>query len=133
MQPAVPPSQPTLKVLCLEDNPLIALHLEQMIEDFGHVFVATLESFSDLKAEFDAQPADCVLVDIDLADGRTGIDAARWLTDRGVAALFVTGQEQLALNHGAVSVGIVAKPVQPDALRLALDRLARVRLVPDQV
>ncbi len=116
-----------LRVLCLEDNPLIAFHLEQMVEDFGHRFVAAVESFSDLQASFDTLEVDCALVDIDLADGRTGPDAAAWLSSRGVAVIFVTGQEQLAQDHGHHSAGFVSKPVRPEALRCALDKLGSTR------
>ena len=117
------PARP-LKVLCLEDNPLIVMHLEQMIEDCGHVFVGSLESFADLREQFDALAVDCVLVDIDLADGRTGPDAASWLAHRKVATLFVTGQERLAEELRDLVVGIVPKPLSLRALKTGLDRIA---------
>ena len=119
----IPPPATPLRVLCLEDNPLIVMHLEQMIEDCGHVFVASLESFADLREQFGAMAVDCVLVDIDLADGRTGPDAASWLADRKVAALFVTGQEQLAQELRHLVVGIVPKPLSLRALKAGLDQI----------
>lgn len=115
------------RILCLEDNPLIVLHLELMIEDLGHVFVGALESLAELKDRFEALLVDCVLVDIDLADGRTGPEAAAWLFERGVPALFVTGQETIANDHRAVVLEVIAKPVCPGALRAGLDRVAAVR------
>ena len=124
MHSEVPPTATPLKVLCLEDNPLIVMHLEQMIEDCGHVFTASLESFADLKAQFDALAVDCVLVDIDLADGRTGPDAAAWLADRKVPALFVTGQERLAEERRDLVVGVVPKPRSLRVLKAGLDQIA---------
>lgn len=115
-----------LRILCLEDNPLIVLHLEQMIEDLGHVFVAAMESFVEMRDRFDRLLVDCVLVDIDLADGRTGPDAAAWLNERGVPAVFVTGQDRLAREFGDRVVDVVPKPVDPDLLRKALNKLAAV-------
>jgi CheY-like chemotaxis protein len=121
-----PPTAP-LRVLCLEDNPLIVMHLEQMIEDSGHLFVAALESFSELKEQLGDMTVDCVLVDIDLADGRTGPDAAVWLSDRGIPALFVTGQESLARDLRHLVVGVVAKPVSIGALKAGLEQIVSRR------
>ena len=118
------PAQP-LRILCLEDNPLIVMHLEQMIEDCGHMFVGSMESFVDLKEQFDATAVDCVLVDIDLADGRTGPDAASWLGERAVAALFVTGQERLAQDLRHLVAGIVPKPLSLRTLKTELDQIRR--------
>lgn len=117
---------PQLRVLCLEDNPLVVLHLEQMIEDLGHVFVAALESFAEMRDRFDRLLVDCVLVDIDLADGRTGPDAAAWLSERGVPAVFVTGQDTLAREFSDRVIDVVPKPVAAEALRLALSRAAAI-------
>ena len=118
LAPAMPSR--SLRVFCLEDNPLIVFHLEHMIEDLGHVFVGALGSFSDLKDHWSALDLDCVLVDIDLADGRTGPDAAAWLTGKGVPTLFVTGQDSVAAEHVGKVVGIVPKPITPSAFKAAM-------------
>lgn len=117
-------SEAPFRILCLEDNPLIVLHLELMIEDLGHVFVGALESLSELKSRFGAMLIDCVLIDIDLADGRTGPEAAAWLFERGIPALFVTGQEAIADEYRDVVVEIIAKPVSTSALRAGLERIS---------
>lgn len=113
------PSAP-LRVFCLEDNPLIVFHLEQMIEDLGHVFAGALESFDDLLNRAPAIEMDCALVDIDLADGATGPAAAAWLSARGIPSVFVTGQEAIAAQHPDICVGIVPKPITDAALAEAL-------------
>lgn len=118
------PQQAPFRILCLEDNPLIVLHLELMIEDLGHICVGALESLAELKDRFETLLVDCVLIDIDLADGRTGPEAAAWLFERGVPALFVTGQEAIANDHRAVVLEVIAKPVSAVALRAGLDRVA---------
>lgn len=113
-------SSRSLRVFCLEDNPLIVFHLEQILEELGHVFVGAVESFSDMKDHWSSLDVDCALVDIDLADGRTGPEAVAWLAEQGVPALFVTGQNDLATLYEKDVVGIVAKPVAPEALAAAL-------------
>lgn len=118
-------SQPvqTLRVLCLEDNPLIAFHIEQMIEDLGHVPALTLPSFEALSALPDLA-FDVALVDIDLADGCTGPDAAKWLGKKGVPSFFVTGQKEIAEAHAHLVRGYLLKPVDHPHLEQALDALS---------
>lgn len=113
MTPLASRPPPSMRIFCLEDNPLIVLHLEQMIEDLGYVFVGALESFADLQDRFSSLDMDGALVDIDLADGRTGPAAAAWLSERGVSTIFMTGQERVAAQHADVSLGFVTKPVSP--------------------
>jgi CheY-like chemotaxis protein len=105
-----------LRIFYLEDNPLIIFHVEAMIEDLGHIFAGSANSFAELMRMIDALEVDGVLVDIDLADGRTGPDAAVWLKKRGIPALFVTGQQQIAVQHQAAVLGFVRKPISASDL-----------------
>lgn len=113
---------PVLRILCLEDNPLIAFHVEQMIEDLGHLPVAMLDSFAELQALPDVQ-ADCALIDIDLADGCTGPDAAQWLRQRGIPGIFVTGQKDIAEANAELVTGYLVKPIGMEGLKRVLDEL----------
>jgi len=118
---------PVLRILCLEDNPLIAFHVEQMIEDLGHLPIATLDSFTELQALPDVQ-ADCALIDIDLADGCTGPDAAQWLRQRGIPGIFVTGQKEIAEANAEHVTGYLVKPIAMEGLKRVLDEfLAKPR------
>lgn len=121
------PQIPPLRVLCVEDNPLIVFHLQQMIEDLGHRFVQAFEAFDEMRDQVDVTQIDCALVDIDLNDGRTGPDAAAWLHERGVPTLFVTGQDQLARGLGEIVVGIVTKPISEDALQAGFEAIVASR------
>ena len=113
-----------LRVFCIEDNALLVMDLQMLIEDAGHVFAGSAARFDDVKAQFDCVPFDVALVDIDLADGRTGGDIAQWLQQRGRPSLFVTGQEQLAERYSGAAVGTIVKPVDEAKLRTALSAAA---------
>lgn len=108
-----------LRILCVEDNALLVMHLEAVIEDSGHVFAGSAARFDEVKTAFDALEFDIALVDIDLADGRTGTDVVEWLRARGKPSLFLTGQEKLAEAHKSQSLGTIIKPVSEDTLRAA--------------
>lgn len=113
-----------MKILCLEDNPLIAFHVEQMIEDLGHVPELTVSSFAELQA-LPELAVDCALIDIDLADGRTGPAAAKWLHERGIPGIFVTGQQELAEANAALVMDWIIKPLSAEAIAKALERFQR--------
>ncbi|MGN6551644.1 MAG: response regulator [Pararhizobium sp.] len=113
----------SLRIFYLEDNPLIVFHIEAMIEDLGYIFAGSAGSFAELTAEFEILKIDGALIDIDLADGRTGPAAAAWLQERGVPAIFVTGQVEVAAEHPEVALGAVAKPVSAQALAEKLELL----------
>ncbi|WP_457107923.1 response regulator [Methylobacterium sp. P5_C11] len=106
-----------MRIVCLEDSPLVIFYIEQLLEDLGYVFVAGFESFSDLKEEFSGLEFDAALVDIDLADGRTGPSAAAWLLGRGIPTIFVTGQEQIADQHREIAIATIRKPISRDEFK----------------
>jgi AmiR/NasT family two-component response regulator len=116
-----------LRILCLEDNPLIVFHLEHMIEDLGHVFCGAMESFAQLRNAPAPLKIDVALVDIDLADGGTGPDAARWLQDQGVPAVFITGQKDVAARHADVVAATLIKPIAVGDLQRSLDLIRSSR------
>ncbi len=114
------PSSRPLRILCIEDNALLVIYLQSVIEDAGHVFAGSAARFEDVKASFGDLDFDLALVDIDLADGRTGGVIAQWLRDLGKSSFFITGQDQLAAEYGDVSLGTIQKPVSEDRLVEAL-------------
>ncbi|NML13287.1 response regulator [Sphingobium sp. AR-3-1] len=107
-------TRPKLRIYCVEDNPLIVFHIEHLIEEAGHVLVGFADSFSQLKGDPVVADIDGALVDIDLADGRTGPDAAAWLKQRGIPSIFVTGQQDVADIYADRVVAVVIKPIVAD-------------------
>ncbi len=114
MTPDSSEPRPKLRIYCVEDNPLIVFHIEHLIEEAGHVLVGFADSFSQLKADPVVADIDGALVDIDLADGRTGPDAAAWLKQRGIPSIFVTGQQDVADIYADRVVAVVIKPIVAD-------------------
>lgn len=114
-----------MKIFCLEDNALVVMHLEDIIESSGHEFAGSAASFSEAKALWQTLDFDLGLIDIDLTDGKTGIDAARWLKERRVPACFVTGQFDLANQHRDLVCSILDKPLDEPAIERAFAEIAR--------
>jgi len=70
-------------ILILEDEPLIALDLEQIVAEAGFVAVSTFTTRQNAKIWLTAQSPDVALIDIFLEDDRCS-DVALALKERGV-------------------------------------------------
>ncbi len=62
-------------ILIIEDEPLIAMDIEQMVLSLGHRVTGIARTRSEALTLFKADPPGMVLADIQLADGSSGIDA----------------------------------------------------------
>lgn len=117
-----------LRIFCVEDNPLIVMHIEQLIEEAGHLFAGFADSFSQLRNELQDVEIDGALVDLELADGCTGPEIAIWLRERGIPSIFVTGQDDLAAQYARLALDVVIKPISPACLLQKLELFRRSKL-----
>ncbi len=128
-----------VRLLVVEDEPLVAFDAEHFLSEADYEIVATVDRVVDAVAVLDDGVAiDLVLVDVNLADG-SGIDVARAAQARGVPVLFVTGacppeamelaagclskpyaQRDLLAAIGAIEAGLAGKPPKrlPPGFRL---------------
>lgn len=86
-----------MRLLLVEDNPLVAMMLEEELTRGGHLLLGPTASAADAREIVAGEPCDCAIIDMDLLDGRTGGDLAAELA-RGSATpvVFATGQPELA-------------------------------------
>lgn len=118
-----------LRILVVEDEVLIALELECLLDDLGHVTVGVAGSSAEAIALGQATAPDVAFVDIHLIDGPTGVDVARALSaDPNVTVVFMTANAKRIPDDFAGAVGVIAKPyserVVAGALRYVADRRA---------
>ena len=73
-------------ILIIEDEPLIAMDIEQMVESLGHRVVGIARTHAEAIALFDKTQPKMVLADIQLADGSSGIDAVNEILRIGLGA-----------------------------------------------
>lgn len=100
------------RVLVIEDEPVIAMHIVQIVEGMGHDVVATAATREDAVAQAARTRPDLVLADIQLADGSSGIDAvADILSAITVPVVFITAYpERLLTGQRAEPTFLVTKP-----------------------
>ena len=112
----------SLRILVIEDSPFIAMDLELQIEEFGHVSLGRHgRSVSAIEAAGTLRP-DVALVDLNLADGRTGIFVVQRLKQMGVACIIISAEVRYHAETFDAHT-ILEKPVHPGLLRAALNRI----------
>jgi len=124
-----------LKILIVEDEPLLATTLKHLIELNPRFQVTSIadDLASALEAVEERRP-DLALVDLQLARGSTGFSVAVKLNELGVACLFTTGKAP-PFAMPDLALGCLAKPYSEEdvvrALKAAEDKLrGRERLRP---
>lgn len=115
-------SDPSLRILIVEDEILIALELESLLQDAGHEVVGIAASSDEALALGADLGPDLAFVDIHLADGPTGVEAARRLArERGITVLFMTANAKRIPDDFAEAHGVIAKPYTERGVLQALD------------
>ena len=115
-----------MRVLIVEDDALIAMHLAMVVAEFGHDVCATAATAAEAIALAALHNPDVVLMDIRLAQGSSGIDAAREIhAQHGLRCIFLSGNLDTAtrsLLEPYEPIGFVGKPVLPVVLQRALKK-----------
>ncbi len=111
-------------VLIIEDEPLIAMELEQIVRDLGHRVAGIATTHDDAVAAFEDTDAGLVLADIQLADGSSGIDAVQdILAIAPVPAIFITAFPEKLLTGGRVEpTFLISKPFRENTVRAAISQ-----------
>ena len=111
-------------ILIIEDEPLIAMDIEQMVESLGHRVVGTARTHAEATALFKKTRAKMVLADIQLADGSSGIDAVNEiLSTTSVPVIFITAfPERLLTGERPEPAFLVTKPFNPDMVKALISQ-----------
>ena len=111
----------TTRVLIIEDEPIIALDIQELVERCGHSVVGIAATESEAVALARAERPGLVLADINLGAGGDGASAvARILRDQTVPVIFVTAYPERLLTGEAVEPAfIITKPFDPTTLAVA--------------
>ncbi|HZH47096.1 MAG TPA: response regulator [Roseococcus sp.] len=102
------PSARALRIAIIEDEALVAFEMEAHLTEAGHEVVGVADTLEDAIRLIEATCPDLALVDIQLAQGSSGLDVAHALHLRGIACLFSTGNCPGLAHDDAV--GCLHKP-----------------------
>ena len=113
-----------MRVLIVENGAIIAMHLAKLVTDLGHEVCAYAASASDAIAQATAFKRDVAIMDLRLAKGSSGVDAARALYERhALRCIFVSGNLDEPTRAALLpydSIDFLGKPVLPLLLQRAL-------------
>ena len=109
-----------MKVLVVEDEPLLAMLIEESLAELGHEVVASAATVEQALAALDGGGIDLALLDFTLADDANAVPVAQRLRDRGIPFAYLTGHRSLPLGAGAPKAPLVTKPFTIDQLGDAL-------------
>ncbi len=107
------------RVLIVEDEFLIALDVAETVEAMGLQVVGFANGRNPAMAL--AQNADIALVDVNLADGRTGPSIGHELAERyGVTVIFMTANPEDVDGRRDGPLGVLTKPVMPHVIEQSI-------------
>lgn len=112
-----------LRILLIEDEPIVAVLTEELIDAIGCVVAATVATLADAHDAIANSGFDIVMLDVNL-DGDDGLSLLPTLQQRNIAYIVTTGYGAAAtarIDPGAVTL---TKPYSIAELETALRRVA---------
>ncbi len=106
---------PSLKLLVVEDEALVAMLVEDALVLHGHRVIGIADTLALALELANADRPDMALCDVKLALGDNGIAVAEALAARGIPSIFLSGNCPDASTHPLI-IGCIAKPFHNAAL-----------------
>lgn len=116
------------RVLLVEDEPFIAMMLEDFLDVLGHEFVGVADSVSGALTLIGAGGADnagidAVILDVNLRGGEASWPVADHLESIGTPFIIATGGGSDSVVEAHRARPILSKPYSMDAVEAALARI----------
>jgi CheY-like chemotaxis protein len=109
------------RVLVVEDEPMVAMLLVDMLEAIGCEVVAVASRLEDALEKARRLSFDLALLDVNL-EGETTFQIAELLSKRGIGFAFATGYRDARLPAGLANAPVLQKPfVERDLARALRD------------
>jgi CheY-like chemotaxis protein len=107
------------RVLIIEDEPIIAMDLENLVTELGHKVVAIAATRDEAVAKAKSERPGLVLADINLGEGGSGIDAVNEiLASFDIPVIFITAYpEKLLTGERPEPTYLIAKPFLPETVQ----------------
>ena len=112
-------SQLASRVMIIEDEPIIAMDLENLVVELGHKVVAVASTKDEAVAKAHSERPGLVLADINLGEGGSGIDAvSEILAAFDIPVIFITAYpEKLLTGERPEPTYLIAKPFLPETVQ----------------
>jgi ActR/RegA family two-component response regulator len=114
-----------LRVLAVEDEPLLGMELEEVVTLAGHKVIGCATSSASAIAFAEVRSPQFAFVDLRLLDGETGLGISQQLSERGVAVVFTTAEADQVSNKEH-ALGVMPKPYQMETIAAVLNYAAQI-------
>ena len=111
------------RILIVEDEPLIAMMLEDFVSALGRECVGTCDTVQSALATIDDAHPDAVILDINLSGGEKSWPVADALAAKGIPFIFSSGGGEVDESHA--DRPRLAKPYTMDGVEKVLGSLPR--------
>ena len=115
------------RILIVEDDQIVQLHLRMILEDLGYEVTDVAESYDQALACAERVEPHAVIMDVRLSGEPDGIEAARALRDRhGMDVVFLTAyadEETVGRAEGVGAAAYLVKPFSKVQLRATLSTM----------
>lgn len=117
-------AQVATDIMIIEDEPLIAMDIEQMVVSLGHRVTGIARTRTEAADLFRRDPPGMVLADIQLADGSSGIDAVNDILAATVLpVIFITAfPEHLLTGDRPEPAFLVTKPFNENMVKALISQ-----------
>ena len=112
-----------LRILVVEDEPLIAMMLEDFLDILGHAVVGAADNVGDALTAIDARELDAAILDVNLRDGETCWPVADKLVERGIPFVLATGGSGNSIAERYRNRPTLGKPFTMDGVKRVLAAL----------
>lgn len=111
-------------VLIIEDEPIIAADIEELVTDLGHSVDGIAATQTEAVKMAASHKPGIVLADIQLADGSSGIDAVDDILEKyDVPVIFITAfPERLLTGDKPEPAYLISKPFKPANVKAAISQ-----------
>ncbi|MEM6758255.1 MAG: HWE histidine kinase domain-containing protein [Pseudomonadota bacterium] len=117
-------SRSALRSLLLEDSFVVSMDTLRVMNEVGIEQIQTAMTVDEALSSIDARTPDFAVLDVNLSAGQTSLPVARYLMERGVKFVFVTGYGSDAVpNDLFADVPILQKPLQRAVLEATLKEM----------
>jgi CheY-like chemotaxis protein len=117
-------ADPSLQILVVEDESLVAMMIEDMLEDLGHKVIATSGRMPDASRLVSNAGADLAILDVNL-NGEETYPLAVSLAEREIPFIFATGYGTSGIKAQWSGVPVLQKPFQSRELAQAINLAIR--------
>ncbi|QIL02948.1 response regulator [Sphingomonas sinipercae] len=107
-------------ILIVEDEPLIAMMLEDFLESLGHNVHASCENVADALSQIEQGGFELAILDVNL-NGQTAWPVAHKLREKGIPFVIATGGHVEPPPAEFLNVPVIEKPYTVDRVTPALE------------